>query len=67
MGCGSDPIACCPAAEIARLTAGSNGALDLAVTEWAVAKLMAGGSDPVITKAPEGAWTSMITDKALAQ
>ena len=30
-----------------------------------VAALMSGGSDPVITKAPEGAWTHQITDKAL--
>jgi NitT/TauT family transport system substrate-binding protein len=27
--------------------------------------LLAGGSDPVISKAPEGAWTSAVTDKAL--
>ena len=53
--------------EIAKLTAGSNGALDVAAAEKTVATLMAGGSDPVITKAPEGAWTSMITDKALAE
>ena len=52
-------------AEIAKLTAGSNGALDVAAAEKTVATLMAGGSDPVITKAPEGAWTSVITDKAL--
>jgi NitT/TauT family transport system substrate-binding protein len=52
-------------AEIAKLTAGSNGALDVAAAERTVATLMAGGSDPVITKAPEGAWTSVITDKAL--
>jgi NitT/TauT family transport system substrate-binding protein len=26
---------------------------------------MKGGSDPVITKKPTGAWTHMITDKAL--
>lgn len=52
--------------EIAKLTAGSNGALDVAAAEKTVATLMAGGSDPVITKAPEGAWTSIITDKALA-
>jgi len=51
--------------EIAKLTAGSNGALDVAAAERTVASLLAGGSDPVITKAPEGAWTSMITDKAL--
>lgn len=53
--------------EIAKLTAGSNGALDVAAAEKTVATLMAGGSDPVITKAPEGAWTSIITDKALAK
>jgi NitT/TauT family transport system substrate-binding protein len=52
--------------EIAKLTAGSNGALDVAAAEKTVATLLAGGSDPVITKAPEGAWTSVITDKALA-
>ena len=52
--------------EIAKLTAGSNGALDVAAAERTVASLLSGGSDPVITKAPEGAWTSAITDKALA-
>ena len=51
--------------EIAKLTAGSNGALDPADYERTVATLMKGGSDPVITKTPEGAWTHMITDKAL--
>lgn len=53
--------------EIAKLTAGSNGALDVAAAERTVASLLSGGSDPVITKAPEGAWTSAITDKALAE
>ncbi|WP_299829055.1 ABC transporter substrate-binding protein [uncultured Roseobacter sp.] len=51
--------------EIAKLTSGSNGALDPADYERTVASLLSGGSDPVITKAPEGAWTHMITDKAL--
>ena len=51
--------------EIAKLTAGSNGALDPADYERTVATLLGGGSDPVITKAPEGAWTHQITDKAL--
>jgi NitT/TauT family transport system substrate-binding protein len=51
--------------EIARLTAGSNGALDPADYQRTVDTLMKGGSDPVITKQPEGAWTSVITDKAL--
>jgi NitT/TauT family transport system substrate-binding protein len=51
--------------EIAKLTAGSNGALDPADFDRTVATLLAGGSDPVITKAPEGAWTHAITDAAL--
>ena len=51
--------------EVAKLTAASNGALDIAAAEKTVATLMAGGSDPVITAAPVGAWTSVITDKAL--
>ena len=52
-------------AEVAKLTAGSNGALDEADYQRTVATLLAGGSDPVITKEPEGAWTHAITDKAL--
>jgi len=51
--------------EIAKLTAGSNGALDVAAYERTVATLLGGGSDPVISAAPEGAWTSVITDEAL--
>ncbi|MGB0410640.1 MAG: ABC transporter substrate-binding protein [Pikeienuella sp.] len=51
--------------EVAKLTAGSNGALDAADYQRTVDALLSSGSDPVITKAPEGAWTSMITDKAL--
>ena len=51
--------------EIAKLTAGSNGALDEADYKRTVATLMAGGSDPVITAEPTGAWTHAITDKAL--
>ncbi|WP_424943861.1 ABC transporter substrate-binding protein [Aliiroseovarius crassostreae] len=51
--------------EIAKLTAGSNGALDPADYERTVATLMGGGSDPVITKTPEGAYTLDITDMAL--
>ena len=50
--------------EIAKLTAGSNGALDAADYERTVASLLAGGSDPVITKEPEGAWSHAITDAA---
>ena len=51
--------------EVAKLTAGSTGALDDADAKRTVDTLMAGGSDPVISKAPEGAWTHAITDKAL--
>ena len=51
--------------EIAKLTAGSNGTLDPADYKRTVSSLLAGGSDPVITKEPEGAWTHQITDKAL--
>ena len=51
--------------EIAKLTAGSDGALDPADYERTVETLLKGGSDPVITKAPEGAWTHVITDQAL--
>ena len=51
--------------EIAKLTAGSNGALDEADYKRTVKTLLSAGSEPVITKEPEGAWTSMITDKAL--
>jgi NitT/TauT family transport system substrate-binding protein len=51
--------------EVAKLTAGSNGALDVAAAERTVQSLLTAGSDPVITKAPTGAWTSEITDAAL--
>ncbi|MBB23984.1 MAG: nitrate ABC transporter substrate-binding protein [Geminicoccus sp.] len=50
--------------EVAKLTAGSNGALDPADFERTVATLLAGG-DTVISAAPEGAWTHAITDAAL--
>ncbi|MGC1489352.1 MAG: ABC transporter substrate-binding protein, partial [Albidovulum sp.] len=53
--------------EVAKLTAGSNGALDPADYEQTVATLLGAISqeNPAITKAPEGAWTHQITDKAL--
>lgn len=51
--------------EIAKLTAGSDGALVEADFQRTVDTLLAGGSDPVISKQPQGAWTSAITDKAL--
>jgi NitT/TauT family transport system substrate-binding protein len=50
--------------EINKLTEGSDGTLDVAAAEKTVETLMKGGSDPVITKKPEGAWTSVVTDKA---
>jgi len=52
-------------AEVAKLTEGSTGALLEADFQRTVDTLLAGGSDPVISKQPEGAWTSVITDKAL--
>ena len=54
--------------EVAKLTAGSDGALDPADYDMTVATLLAAVSpdNPAITKAPEGmAWTHQITDKAL--
>ena len=51
--------------EVAKLTAGSNGALDPADYERTVKTLLSAGSDPVITKEPEGAWTHAVSDKAL--
>ncbi|MFC7704028.1 ABC transporter substrate-binding protein [Plastorhodobacter daqingensis] len=52
--------------EVAKLTAGSNGALDVEDYERTVATLLGGGSDPVISAEPEGAYTLAITDAALA-
>ena len=52
--------------EVAKLTAGSNGALDPADYQRTVDSLLSGGSDPVITADPgDGAWTHAISDKAL--
>ncbi|KUF11192.1 ABC transporter substrate-binding protein [Pseudoponticoccus marisrubri] len=51
--------------EVAKLTAGSNGALDPDDYQRTVDTLLAGGSDPVITREPEGAWTHVISDAAL--
>jgi NitT/TauT family transport system substrate-binding protein len=53
--------------EIAKLI-GNNpkgtGYLDEAAFEKTVKTLMSGGSDPVITKEPDGAWTHDVIDKA---
>jgi len=53
--------------EINKLTEGSNGKLDEADYKRTVATLLAGGSDPVISKEPVGAFTTAVTDKALAK
>jgi NitT/TauT family transport system substrate-binding protein len=53
--------------EVAKLTAGSDGRLDPADYERTVATLLAGGSDPVISKPPTGAWTHAVIDLALAE
>jgi NitT/TauT family transport system substrate-binding protein len=52
--------------EINKLTEGSDGSLDEAAYQRTVDTLMKGGSDPVITKAPEGAFTHAVTDAAKA-
>ena len=51
--------------EVNKLTAGSDGALDVAAAGQTVANLMQGDS-PVITKKPEGAWTDAVTKAAMA-
>ncbi|HZZ62543.1 MAG TPA: ABC transporter substrate-binding protein [Roseiarcus sp.] len=53
--------------EINKLTAGSDGRLDKAAYERTVQTLMTGGSDPVISKEPIGAYTTEVTDKALGK
>jgi len=50
--------------EINKLTEGSDGTLDVAAAQTTVKTLLAGGSDPVITKEPVGAWTAAVTDAA---
>jgi NitT/TauT family transport system substrate-binding protein len=55
--------------EIAKLVGKAQkgtGYLDEAAYERTVKILMAGGSDPVISKAPAGAWTHEIWEKAMA-
>jgi NitT/TauT family transport system substrate-binding protein len=47
--------------EVNLLTEGSDGTLDVAAAERTVETLMLGGSDPVITKKPEGAWSDAVT------
>ncbi len=52
--------------EINKLTEGSDGSLDEAAYKRTVETLMKGGSDPVITKEPEGAFSHAVTDAAKA-
>jgi len=49
--------------EINKLTEGSDGTLDTAAADRTVDTLMKGGSDPVISKKPEGAWSAVVTDE----
>ena len=48
--------------EIAKLLDPANGKLDPADYERTVSELLSGGSDPVITKKPVGAWTHAVYD-----
>src|SRR5215217_1780503 len=50
--------------EINKLTEGSDGTLDEAAYQRTVDTLMKGGSDPVISKKPEGAFSHAVTDAA---
>ena len=50
--------------EINKLTEGSNGSLVEGDYDRTVDILLSGGSDPVITKKPEGAFTHAVTEKA---
>ena len=49
--------------EIIKLVDGSDGKLDTSAYDRTVKSLLAGGSDPVITKEPEGATSTAVTDK----
>ena len=51
--------------EIAKLLEGSDGSLDESDYQRTVDTLMSGGSDPVISREPEGAWSAEVTDKAM--
>src|ERR1700733_6721889 len=53
--------------EVNKLTEGSDGKLDKADYERTVKTLLTGGSDPVISKEPTGAYTTAVTDKALGK
>ena len=49
--------------EISKLVDGSDGKLDMSAYDRTVKSLLSGGSDPVITKEPEGATSTAVTDK----
>jgi NitT/TauT family transport system substrate-binding protein len=53
-------------AEVNKLTIGSDGKLDPADYARTVKTLLTGGSDPVISKEPTGAYSDVVIDKALA-
>ncbi len=55
------------ATEVAKLLDTGTGALDEGDYKRTVETLLSGGSDPVISKEPEGAWSHAVTDKAAAQ
>ena len=48
--------------EIGKLLGSDNGKLDPKDYDRTVSELLSGGSDPVITKKPEGAWTHAVYD-----
>ena len=48
--------------EVAKLLGTGNGKLDPADYDRTVSELLSGGSDPVITRKPEGAWTHKVYD-----
>jgi NitT/TauT family transport system substrate-binding protein len=53
--------------EINALVEGSDGKLDKDDYQRTVKTLLTGGSDPVISKEPTGAYTTAVTDKALGK
>jgi len=53
--------------EVAALIEGSTGALDEDAYNRTVQTLLGGGSDPVITEEPMGAFTHVVTDAAMMQ
>ncbi|WP_018689791.1 ABC transporter substrate-binding protein [Ahrensia kielensis] len=52
--------------EVNKLTEGTDGSLDVAAAETTVESLLTGGDAPVITKKPEGAWSDVVTKKAMS-